>query len=179
VIVLVEGPDGSGKTTLVGDARRGARNVITIARSGPMQLSDMVQFMWWSMASPDLGPNSYVIHDRYPAISERVYGPILRERDLLESYDLDFGLTRVDAIVYCRTAAPVYDKEQMEGVIDNGPRILAAYDALMERIHDELGIPIYLYDFKKHASISIWERIFRKEDPTDEQIEIIERSHEG
>lgn len=176
MMVIVEGPDGCGKTTLIQDARRGMRNVITVARSGPMALTEMIQFMHWASSYLffDDKSKTYVVHDRYPAISERVYGPILRGKSLLDGYPLEFGLSKIDAIVFCRTD-PIFDRPQMEGVVDKSREILAAYDDLMQRLAEELNIPVYLYDFKKHASISIWESVFAGTDPGPEAIIEIEK----
>jgi hypothetical protein len=163
MFVVVEGADGSGKTTLVGESRKTGRSVVVVTRSGPTDFRTIVQSLYWMQTYPS---ECYLIADRIASISERVYGPVLRGVNLLHGHPLEFGLSKVDAIVYCRTETPVLTNQtQLEGVEQNYLAIQKAYDDLMERIAEELDIPVFLYDYTKTKASSVWSRVLSGVDP--------------
>lgn len=70
--VIVEGPDGSGKTTLI---QKSERNLMArhCDSSGPFK-----ELAKWVEQDLDNPPPPNAIYDRYPLISEPIYGPIIR-----------------------------------------------------------------------------------------------------
>jgi hypothetical protein len=166
MLIVVEGPDGSGKTTLVRSAREHAvtANLITLTRNGPAPMPDMVQTLFWIQSYP---PSAVLICDRIASISERVYGPILRGTNLFEKHPLEFGIGRVDAIIYCRPPdikilTGSCNEPQLTGVSSNITKIIDAYDDLMERIVNELEIQVYTYDYTKTKPDQVWPRVLGK-----------------
>jgi len=151
MLVILEGADGSGKTSLSTRLRKNLDPYILLLRSnGPPhhieQLASVVNFM---KDGPRLIP---VITDRHPLISEFVYGPILRG-ECMHSLDVRQMATLFwdSMIVYCRPnyaalAAGVREETQMEGIVMNHRRIVRAYDDLMGQLEEE-GTYIKRYDY--------------------------------
>lgn len=165
MFVVVEGPDGSGKTTLVRAARNTSSNTISISRN-PMygnpetRLKAMFEFMYWASVYP---PDHHLIVDRYPAISERVYGPILRNENLLDKHPLDFGMGKVDAIIYCRPRmgriiANLPENEQLSGVNEKIHLIVEAYDAVINQFSEITQV--FVYDYEAIKPNQVWSRVF-------------------
>jgi hypothetical protein len=145
---------------------------VVVSRSGPADFRAIVQTLYWLQTYPS---DSYLVADRIASISERVYGPILRGTDVLAGHPLEFGLSKVDAIVYCRTDAPNLTAfNQLDGVNQNYIKIQDAYDTLIERIVNELDIPVYQYDFTKVKASSVWSRVFSGVNPVPRAIRDIE-----
>ena len=100
--------------------------------------------------------SGWVISDRHVAISEPIYGTILRGGYDLRPEDITRCYTRIGAIVHCRPPTPavlstVGDRPQMEGVIENSDRIIEAYDELFESIHLGQELLVKSYDFTKDS----------------------------
>jgi thymidylate kinase len=137
--IVVEGMDGSGKTTLVkqleeylGDRGHfvpGYNRVKT--DKPPMQ-------QWWMEQLAENPINQIVVHDRffYP---ELVYGPVLRGRMNMDpstrSYVQNY-LRLHGFLIYCRPPTSVVSREvhkedQMKGVIEKFHDLLIKYDRVM------------------------------------------------
>ena len=143
--IVVEGMDGSGKSTLVkqlmeylgeqGDYVPGYNRVI--GEKAPMP-------QWWMEKLAYNPVGKIVVHDRffYP---ELVYGPVLRKRVVMdrgtESYVREFLRHRA-FLIYCRPpvktiAQDIHKVEQMKGVKEHFNELLTAYDQVMI---DEAGV---------------------------------------
>jgi len=94
-----------------------------------------------------------VIYDRFPLISESIYGSILRGvNHLADSGDLYEKFKKVDPlIIYCRPPAEEVlsfkdGRKQMNGVQSEGEVLLEAYDSLMEDYMKE-GYKVIPYNY--------------------------------
>lgn len=142
--MLVEGLDSSGKTTL---ANQIASFFKTEVRHdlGPKTFHDMSEWMLEQVPIINHG-GPVAVYDRWPLISEGVYGPLLRgksEFDQLSStavaasalWDYYTGHYRV-VIIYCnpgleRIRETLENNEQMHGVADNLNHLYGAYEEQM------------------------------------------------
>lgn len=78
--ILIEGPDGSGKTTLVNNLLKAHPGSVTVHFSNPKTKEEADNY--WKVYSDAIyyaKPNVLTIFDRC-WISDRVYGPIFRNR---------------------------------------------------------------------------------------------------
>ena len=137
--VIVEGMDGSGKTTLVRqlDAYFGEQVIVVPGYNRtPDPKSPMPQ--WWMEQLAVNRPGQFAMHDRffYP---ELVYGPVLRGSVNAEKWVLDYVLKFLRAhamIIYCRPPTEVITRgieveDQMEGVKPHLHDLLIKYDHVM------------------------------------------------
>ncbi len=133
--IIVEGVDGSGKTTLIGYLRDQFHNLELIRNDlGPKQ--DFI--VWWPEQLEREKSAVVPIHDRF-FYSELVYGPVLRGK-LAVPWEMVTNISwflRASAfLIYARPPIDSIRKaskvnEQMEGVHDNLLKLLELYDQLM------------------------------------------------
>jgi hypothetical protein len=130
--IIVEGMDGSGKTTLINDLmERFHYLVCTVNVKGPDQ-----DFNTWWRAQLNSSRGPYMqIHDRF-FYSELVYGPVLRGYVNASTEVLHDVRTQLQAnamLIFCR---PRYQRKptgpQMEGVVAHHRELKEAYDTLMQ-----------------------------------------------
>jgi hypothetical protein len=156
-LVIVEGPDGSGKSTLIERLRRESkRHFLVIHRANPPRTrADLAG------AADLLTAASYsevdVICDRHPFISEPIYGLTLRGASLLEGL-FSPGAVRatlcdtVGRIIYCRPPIEsivecAKNREQLAGVHEKILTLIEAYDEMFSRIRLENLVPTLYYDW--------------------------------
>jgi hypothetical protein len=164
MIVIVEGPDGSGKSTFVNRMRERISVPISIIRSSkpPTSPDDIRSYIDWVRLFPGSGLN--LIFDRFVGISERIYGPILRgsskyPRDVIYALESVFSRDSL-MVIYCRP--PFRDIEmgaknqaQMKGVLTRLEDLVDAYDQEMKRL-TFLGLNVIQYDRTASDSNRIW-----------------------
>ena len=157
-ILTVEGVDGSGKTTLLRNLREQSKTYFWVASSSgrPKTVNEIHE------AVHLIGQATYlkmpVICDRFPLISEAVYGPVLRGRCLLDEVSelklvaLTAFLTEVDRIIYCRPPIEVIRKNittsalpQLAGVAEHLDELVKRYDTLMDSFQDQVRVFPYNY----------------------------------
>ena len=101
MIIIIEGPDGSGKTTLAGVLSR-QTGFPMVHRTQPKSEEEKARMMQEYVATIKAGKNA--IFDRC-WYSEMVYGPIMRDKSVIsypEMYELEWLLTKRGAlIIYC------------------------------------------------------------------------------
>lgn len=158
-VIVVEGPDGGGKSTLIDNLRLScSRHYVNLRRSGPPKMLEEIKSVvrWVEKFDPDgLGPTPLIL-DRHPFISEAIYGPVLRGNSLLVDYytmhDLEHHFCRfVDRIIYCRPPTSVImqkmqDNPQLRGVVENIEEITRQYDHTMKLI-SHWGVKVFDYDW--------------------------------
>lgn len=166
MIIIVEGMDGSGKTTLVKHLFYPLKLIPRkfVKSFGPEQdyqlklvadtvaeLKELEIYYLWKKSI-------YRLYDRFPLISEAVYGPILRGSNCfgeLHSHLLRQLLFLEPLIIYCRPEKGIIREnlqksQQMEGVKEHFEELLAAYDKIYQELTESPGRAyITLYDYTK------------------------------
>lgn len=150
-MICVEGPDNSGKSTLAQFLSH--ELCLPVKHSGgppkaEFDISDRCQKLITS--------HHPLIIDRFPAISELVYAPLLRSVDPEDGYLFQMFIVRAIRrgwlFIYCRPRVTTileghkfksYETEEhIQGVNKKNIEIIAAYDTLMSQI------PHITYDFE-------------------------------
>lgn len=156
-MIIIEGPDNSGKSTLAAQLRRDTGlPVIQSSRPSPdLNFVQVYQHCLYQVAPKE----KLAILDRVTAISESIYGPICRGESALGMYQRDALLdvwNRPYTVIYCRPEDSVIldnkGRDQMPGVLENHQAIIAAYDRLMDDLA-RFGTPhVSVYDWKDKLS---------------------------
>ncbi len=157
-MVIIEGCDNSGKSTLLAKLADGLKLMIVDNRKRPSGTSDISFF---NTKMVELSKHFPLILDRHPVISEPVYGPICRGTSWPEPYYQERILGELRAIgvliVYCRpkdsTILNFGEREQMEGVIKNGVKLIQAYDRQIKFVNQFLEV--IHYDYETHDYLSL------------------------
>lgn len=152
MLVILEGADGSGKTSLANRIRKDLDEyTLFLKSSGPPTIGQLADVIGWLASVPTRIP---IVCDRLSVISEYVYGPIIRGKCI-------HGLTieqmarwlkpRPSLIIHCRPsysalAAGVRQEVQMDGVVLNHRHIIKGYDELMGQLREEETL-IKSYDY--------------------------------
>lgn len=153
-MIIVEGCDNSGKTTLVSALSGDLRLLSIVNRQRPLSLQDSYAYL--TRVLP-LALRFATIFDRWQPISEPIYGPICRGVHLFNDAHIQnqFRMTKNMAlqplVIYCRPSIEKImdfgEREQMAGVIENAPAIVAAYDHQIEWLKQHF--PVVRYDFER------------------------------
>lgn len=164
MIIIVEGMDGTGKTTLVQQLahRLDMEPKKFIKSSGPdenyrltLVANTISEINELEIASAE-GRAIKRLYDRFPLISEDIYGPILRDRNCFGGlyYPLKRRLLALKTvIVYCRPdrdviRANVQQAPQMSGVLEHFDELLDAYDKLfIELTESPVNSYITVFDY--------------------------------
>jgi len=162
-MIIVEGMDNSGKSTLIANiANRFGLKVIK--RSGPPSANVTVAvsareaeeaFILETLTFLVLNPQ--MIYDRFPIISEGIYGPLLRNKNVFDREGttwenwLDRLIQCNPLVVYCRPPEEKIlcfspSREQMQGVTDNARLLIHRYDQLMDKL-EKRGAMLIRHDF--------------------------------
>jgi hypothetical protein len=163
-IIVVEGTDGSGKSTLIERARENQSSRYFIKCQASRYQPDLktaFQYLNWLKRAPEID----LILDRFHFISDRVYGPVLRNEDVFQNLPLNFGLQGVGAIVYCRPSTDrivenVNKDIHLKGVREHIETLIQRYDTLMARLHNEFSFRIFTYDYEIDEPVSFWRHVF-------------------
>ena len=142
--IIVEGPDGAGKTTLIQDLQGHFPNMelhprFCTSKGGP--ISELAEAVF---RDQQRGPTHY-IYDRHPVLSEYIYSTSIPGRSISEPFLSDVmgriraRVARHSLVIFC---LPPYDEvlknvyadstEQMDGVVTHIDRIYEQYQ--MHRI---------------------------------------------
>lgn len=151
MLIILEGADGSGKTSLANRIRKDTDEYLLFLRSNgaPHHVGQLADVIGMLTAIPYRIP---IVTDRNPVISESVYGPIIRG-ECMHGLDVEqlAGIFRQSMIIYCRPnysalAAGMRKEVQMEGVALNHRTIVKAYDDLMGQL-EKGGVYVKRYDY--------------------------------
>ena len=139
-LIIIEGCDGTGKTTLLHKLAADL-NLPIVKSYRPRTATDIQQFDNWANAAPRTP-----LCDRHAAISDLVYGPLLRGST---PSTLEMAKSRLNNnyLVFCQPPAQevqanIFVEPQMDGVIQRLKDIYNRYELLME----DLG-PNFVYDY--------------------------------
>lgn len=137
-MIIVEGMDNSGKTTLIKSLTRDLP--LSIIKS-PGPKDSLASFLWVIQTLREKKKD--IIYDRYFLISERVYGPIIRGEDVFGDYTFDLislMLRKSPLIIYCRPSDETIknwgSRDQMAGVKNNFHDLVTRYDWIMSLIEE-------------------------------------------
>jgi thymidylate kinase len=154
MIVVVEGPDNAGKTTLATYLAKHLRAVyLKVER--PKRGVDLLAFRNLIKVANEY--SGWVVCDRHVAISEPIYGTVIRHGHVLNQLDIDPALDDIHCVFYCRPTNKrildsIGERPQMEGVVENAEAIIHAYDEYMKDLYLEQRILVYVYDYEEHRS---------------------------
>jgi energy-coupling factor transporter ATP-binding protein EcfA2 len=153
--VHVEGPDGSGKSTLVPELAR-IMGLDVVPTDDPPKSWDECLGRIERRIEPGL------VCDRSSGlVSELVYGPVLRGRTITDEEDI-WSMVRsvVHAVVfvYCRPPSdrirPTFrdgeDPEHVRGVLERSDALVNRYDDVMSRL-SRMGVRIVGYDWTRQT----------------------------
>lgn len=157
-IVILEGPDACGKSTLARRLLKGTGlPTALIQRSGPPGPQEHLRAMIdWIEINSRL-PYLNLLLDRHPLISELVYAPLLRNETVPwgESQVVEIFEAVHPLIIYCRPPLSVIraclnNERQLPGVEDRLPKIARAYDSLMDDLADS-GLEVAWHDWTRDS----------------------------
>lgn len=161
MIVIIEGPDGSGKSTLISQLRASTELYChVLSTSGPPPgFNAVIEELGWLANFPR---SLFLICDRYRLISETIYGPILRGKSLVGAFNMHLiAEAEVDAIIYCRPRLETIVENvrrtkaaQLSGIWEHLGEIVQAYDELFDFISDsETRVINYDYEHQNHTQL--------------------------
>ena len=147
--IIVEGMDGSGKSTLIADLTHRFPKLEIVTRPQGIPFNT-----WWPFEMERTSERPIPIHDRF-FYSELVYGPILRGRIEVNTELLNtvvWFLRSVAMLIYVRPhsdtiRANCIGLPQMEGVLANFQQLLESYDKVMMAEIAWYGDRFYHYDW--------------------------------
>ena len=157
MLVIIEGPDGGGKTTLLKTLReRLSKQAFFIQSNSKIKTTEeLVAYSKFLVEAPD---ELTIITDRYPFFSEAVYGPLLRQKDLsMASIDSGeaskIGVRDNSLVIYCRPPWPTLKRNlenepQRKGVKEKILFITKKYDTIIEEVKFG-GVPVIQYDYSR------------------------------
>lgn len=137
--IIIEGPDGAGKSYAIEHIRSAINIPLYPIQGPPKSPSDAV-----NMVTTALDAEGYIF-DRFPLISEMIYGPIIRNTHIFDPSWLKRLNPEEDFIVYVRPSRDVILSHQLESkphkplehvrkVQEKHNKIIDAYDELMNRV---------------------------------------------
>ena len=147
--IVVDGADGSGKSTLIAECFPDALHM-----GGPPKTREELRERL-HMLEPGR------VYDRWTGISELVYGTIIRGNLLVPRSEFNEAIKKYRPIViYCRpppkvmfqnlkrqVVKPHKDREFIFKIIKNANQIHAMYDNLMDSVLPKLGCVVFKYDY--------------------------------
>ncbi len=145
---ILEGVDGTGKTTL-GNKLLKTQRFSKLHHFGAAVQSD-IEFYRRMFIHPS--HQSRTIYDRHPAISERVYGPVMRNSAVLSLEESISILKKFNPfVIYCHTKKPqpqskLYKtREQLDELRASREILENEYSYLMNQIKQK-GISVIMVD---------------------------------
>lgn len=148
-MIVVEGCDNSGKTTL---ALALASAMKLVFMKNCIRPTDRNEVLTWMQFIRSFQPNDRLITDRIPVISELVYGETLRGKSLVRQRETFITLLGINpTIIYCRPSLDnirnLGERQQMNGVEENLENLVQAYDDLMTKLEEHLDLRVVRYDW--------------------------------
>lgn len=169
-ILVVEGPDNAGKTTLAQYLAKKLKAIYIKGEYVGSTEQEVSQFHQWVLGSPR---QRMVILDRHPTISDPIYAKAVRQDGTLITTRFAVECAVDLNVIYCSVPisvllAGLHEREQMVGVVENIQAVHEAYEYWYRVASNLGGVPyqsIRLYDYTKHAAsdiVSMWEQMHRE-----------------
>lgn len=175
-MILVEGPDNSGKSTLIEQLANEFELFKLDRPHGPPKTPEELYDR--TLDAQNFYKSKMSIMDRNPVIGESIYGPILRRHNMWDDIKNKFEcevelfskiLSGTIFLIYCRPPLDVlldltthqvksYDtKEHLESLSKNKSKIVEAYDKYMSKW------ATYTYNYKDPSALNDLILTIRKE----------------
>ena len=159
-LICLYGCDNSGKTTACNNISKwltkvGISNKV-VHSCGPCSPPEQLMFMNEMVLSEH--KEEVIILDRFPAIEEAIYGPILRNGNALEPfYNLCVKyLSCISLFIYCNPDIKVIEqwgeREQFEGVKEHTAEIIKGYQNIVIT-YPVLSGKVKLFDYTKGSEV--------------------------
>ena len=116
-MIIVEGPDGAGKTTLIKSLHE-LTGFSVAPRVVGQNTEAMIDLKEWVENNLDLGPHD-AIYDRYRLISEFIYGPVLRKTQQPGFTDIDWVLHNLYRMYDALDPIVIYCLPPLDEVVEN------------------------------------------------------------
>lgn len=147
-LIIVEGPDNSGKSTLIQALASQLKLPMARTYRMPQTEEDIQRWHNWANAAPHP-----LILDRHPAISDLIYSPLVRNTTGSSSLRLASACRNGHYLIYCRPhwdtiAASFHEREQLEGTHEKLHDLIRSYDNLM----DEMD-PNFIYNWENPKAL--------------------------
>lgn len=132
-IIVVEGCDNAGKTTIAMKIAKRFKALFVKTEAVPPKPHFLNQYQTVLESARYYG-NGVVVSDRHMAISEVIYGTIVRshpQMDVIEAAKV--VVNSIDLLIYCRPPDATIlhtmpERDQMHGVLENARALIHAYD---------------------------------------------------
>lgn len=154
-MIILEGCDASGKSTLLSHLAQKFRLTITRSFGKPQSSNDIEDYHKWLRFCP-----FPLILDRHPAISELIYGPVIRNHTH-GSFSFAQSVANSTFLVFCCPPIEVVqsglmNNSQMSGVPEKIVQLYQSYQSLMDSL-----IPSFVYDYTdRHQLPLLEERVY-------------------
>lgn len=153
MIIVVEGADNSGKTTIALNLAKRLKAIYVKSENIPPEERFLGQY-GMILTSANVYGNGIVISDRHHAVSDPIYGPIVRGWTKLDVDEALAHIRRIDAFVYCRPTEDVItrtmnERKQMAGVAQNAHKLIQAYDKFFAQ--EFIRTKVWIYDYTKDS----------------------------
>ena len=166
MIIVFEGPDGAGKSTLIDQLSRELG--LKVFRSGGPKDCELMNETITKLAVLSMDKET-ILCDRAPWISERIYSKALNRYPVVSRKVLENALNIPQKIVFCYSGSSEdmlpqmslefkahKPKEHLEAVKNNHKRICEEYQMLMKELRKD--IRVFDYDWKtyNHQQLLSW-----------------------
>lgn len=152
-IIVVEGVDASGKSTLLENLRSIPKEYFLLVRHScrPLSAFHLLSFLRFIEHDTSL----LTVVDRHPLISETIYGPLLRNQNLVDKvFTPEQARKRlektVSKIIYCRPPVrrikeTLLNRPQLVGVAEHIDQLIVHYDGVMDILARSMQVVRYDY----------------------------------
>jgi len=149
-LIIIEGMDNTGKSRLAQHLAEQFRLPLAKTYRMPKSRDDIMTWHHWANACPHP-----MLLDRHPAISDLVYGPIVRNTPSLSSLKLALSCRVDHYLIYCRPSTESVirtyeEREQLPGSRENLHKLMQGYEKLMEELD-----PNYIYDWENPRALGV------------------------
>ena len=138
MIILIEGMDNTGKTSLAQRLKRDLHSAdFNFEYFHNEKKNSRMEALETAMACLEVGRRKNIIMDRFIIPGEYIYGRTLRGKSLFTAIETEMYMRFISTIsvaqIYCKPPLNVVlgnlgERDQMEGVIENAKTLYKAYD---------------------------------------------------